>query len=97
MTDPTQPQFIDLILVDASDERAEGIDFIPAELTPTGTPWLTATFEVSGTLAIWEITGVEPPLTPAVPVPLLNPLSLILLALILLFAGFRAVGIRQAG
>lgn len=97
ITDPTQPVFVDLILVDPSDERPEGIEFIPADLTPTGTPWLTATFEDSGTIGVWEITGVEPPFAPAVPVPLDNPLALILLALILVFAGYRATGIREHG
>jgi hypothetical protein len=96
ITDPTEPVFVDLILVDPTDERAEGIEFIPAGLTPTGTPWLTATFEVSGTVAVWEITGVEPPFTPAVPVPVDNPLALILLVLVLAIAGFRASSLRQA-
>ena len=94
VTNPTQPEFVDLILVDPSDERPEGIDFIPAEVTPTGTPWLMATFEDSGTIAVWEITGVEPPFT-AVPVPLLDNIGLMLLALILVLAGFKAVSIRQ--
>lgn len=96
ITDPTEPVFVDLILVDPTDERPEGIEFIPAALTPTGTTWLTATFEDSGTIGVWEITGVEPPFIPAVPVPVDNPLALILLALVLAIAGFRASGLRQS-
>jgi DNA-binding beta-propeller fold protein YncE len=97
ITDPTEPVFVDLILVDPTDERPEGIEFIPANLTPTGTPWLTATFEDSGTIGVWEITGVEPPFIPAVPVPVDNPLALILLVLVLAIAGFRASSLRQMG
>ncbi|MDT8437926.1 MAG: choice-of-anchor I family protein [Wenzhouxiangellaceae bacterium] len=88
VTDPTNPQFIDLILVDAGDERAEGVDFIPADQTPTGNPWLAVTFEVSGTVALYEITDVAaPPAPSATPIPTLDKPALLLLMLAMLGLG----------
>jgi len=95
VTDPTNPQFIDLILVDPSDERAEGVDFIPASQTPTGTPWLAVTFEDTGTIALYEISDVAPlPAPPATPIPVLDNLSLLLLSLLLL--GLGGLVLRRA-
>jgi hypothetical protein len=90
VTTPSAPVFVDLILADAPDERAEGIQFIPAEQTPTGTPWLVVTFEVSGTVAVYELRGPAPQ-----SVPTLGLHGLLLISLLLAGGGIVAIGRRK--
>ena len=90
VTTPSAPVFVDLILADATDERAEGVQFIPAEQTPTGTPWLVVTFEVSGTVAVYELRGPAPQVVPA-----LGRGGMLLITLLLLGAGLIMLGRRN--
>jgi hypothetical protein len=41
---------------DARHVSPEGLDFIPAASSPNGKPLLIAAFEVSGTVAIFELS-----------------------------------------
>lgn len=90
VTTPGSPFFVDLILADAVDERAEGVQFIPAEQTPTGTPWLVVTFEVSGTVAVYELRGPTAQVVPVLGLP-----GLLLISLLL--AGVGMASLRRHG
>lgn len=60
LTNPTKPEFVTLISSrDFSEDikgdvSPEGLQFIPAEVSPTGKALLAATHEVSGTVAVYE-------------------------------------------
>lgn len=77
LSNPTHPEFVSLITSrnfdlteydgkvadeSAGDISPEGLQFIPAEESPTGQPLLAATHEVSGTVAVYEfkVPGEEP-------------------------------------
>ncbi|RDW22226.1 hypothetical protein CWR48_00530 [Oceanobacillus arenosus] len=61
LSNPEKPKFIDLISSrDFSEDvkgdvSPEGLQFIPAEDSPTGKSLLAATHEISGTVAVYEI------------------------------------------
>ncbi|KAB8137488.1 hypothetical protein F9U64_09195 [Gracilibacillus oryzae] len=63
---PAAPEFVSLISSrDFSEDvkgdvSPEGLQFIPAEVSPTGNPLLAATHEISGTIAVYEINGKMP-------------------------------------
>ncbi len=65
ITDPAAPKFAtyfnsrDFSADVAGDVAPEGLKFIPGDESPTGTPILLAAHEVSGTVAVYEITGDE--------------------------------------
>jgi len=56
ITNPVDPQFVTYTLPDAKHNSPEGLDFIPAAESPNGKALLIAAFEVSGTVAIYEIS-----------------------------------------
>ena len=60
ITDPTKPKFVHYVrnTADASstgDISPEGLKFIPAVDSPTGAPLLIVGYEVSGSLAVYQI------------------------------------------
>ncbi|MCG8328189.1 MAG: choice-of-anchor I family protein [Chitinophagales bacterium] len=60
VTDPTAPQYVQYIntrTVDAlgGDLSPEGLNFIPAEDSPNGKPMLSVAYEVSGSIALFEL------------------------------------------
>ena len=60
ITDPTKPKFVQYVrnTADASstgDISPEGLKFIPAVDSPTGAPLLIVGYEVSGSLAVYQI------------------------------------------
>lgn len=65
LTNPESPEFVTLISSrDFSEDvkgdvSPEGLQFIPADVSPTGYPLLAATHEVSGTVAVYEFGGKE--------------------------------------
>ena len=65
VTNPEQPKFVtyynsrDFSADVAGDVAPEGLEFIPADKSPTGTPLVLAANEVSGTVAVFEITKEE--------------------------------------
>lgn len=65
VTDPTKPSFVSYINTRefvsslGGDNSPEGLDFIPAQQSPTGKALLLASFEVGGTVAVYEI-GADP-------------------------------------
>ena len=65
LTNPENPEFVTLISSrDFSEDvkgdvSPEGLQFIPADVSPTGYPLLAATHEVSGTVAVYEFGGKE--------------------------------------
>jgi DNA-binding beta-propeller fold protein YncE len=66
VSDPTAPVFVTYVAsnipegnpeeLTAGDQAPEGMVFISAEQSPTGNPLLVVSFEVSGTVTIFEIT-----------------------------------------
>ena len=74
ITDPDETEFVNYINsreFDADirgDVSPEGLCFIPAAKSSTGKPMLLAACEVSGTLAVYELTG-EQEKTPDIPAP----------------------------
>ena len=74
ITNPDKTEFVNYINsreFDAdirSDVSPEGLCFIPAAQSKTGKPLLLAACEVSGTLAVYELTG-EQEKTPDIPAP----------------------------
>ena len=65
VTDPTKPTFANYINTReftsdlGGDNSPEGLDFIPAQDSPTGKALLLASFEVGGTVAVYEV-GADP-------------------------------------
>lgn len=65
ITDPTKPTFANYINTReftadlGGDNSPEGLDFIPAQQSPTGKALLLASFEVGGTVAAYEV-GSDP-------------------------------------
>ena len=69
VSDPMAPVFVtyvnsaipegDSVELTAGDQGPEGLVFISSEESPTGNPLLVASFEVSGTVTIWELTVSE--------------------------------------
>jgi hypothetical protein len=65
VTDPTKPTFVNYINTReftsdlGGDNSPEGLDFIPAQQSPTGKALLLASFEVGGTVAVYEV-GSDP-------------------------------------
>ncbi len=63
LSNPTKPEYVTLISSrDFSEDvkgdvSPEGLQFIPAEQSPTGYDLLAATHEVSGTVAVYEFNG----------------------------------------
>ena len=60
VTDPTAPQYIQYINTrtvdtEGGDLSPEGLDFIPAEDSPSGKPMLSVAYEVSGSIALFEL------------------------------------------
>ncbi|MEQ8708380.1 MAG: choice-of-anchor I family protein [Rhodospirillales bacterium] len=55
ITNPVSPQFAGYLMPDARHNSPEGLDFIPAAESPNGKPLLIAAFEVSGTVAVYEL------------------------------------------
>jgi hypothetical protein len=65
ITDPAQPRFVtyannrdfagDAEAGTAGDLAPEGIDFVPADQSPTGNPALLVANELSGTTTLWDI------------------------------------------
>lgn len=45
----------------AGDWASEGIEFVAAADSPTGTPLLAVGYEVSGTVAVFEVTALPEP------------------------------------
>lgn len=56
ITNPSNPQLAGYLMPDARHVSPEGLDFIPAASSPNGKPLLIAAFEVSGTVAIFELS-----------------------------------------
>ena len=76
ITNPLEPKYVSFVTsrdftggptaVPAGDVAPEGLKFVPAAKSPTGKPLLLAAHEVSGTIAVYEISNpVEPVVTPA--------------------------------
>jgi Choice-of-anchor I domain/Bacterial Ig-like domain (group 3) len=65
ITDPTKPTFANYINTReftsdlGGDNSPEGLDFVPAQQSPTGKALLLASFEVGGTVAAYEV-GSDP-------------------------------------
>lgn len=65
VTDPTKPTFASYVNTRefvsslGGDNSPEGLDFVPASQSPTGKALLLASFEVGGTVAVYEI-GADP-------------------------------------
>ena len=65
VTDPTKPRFANYINTReftsdlGGDNSPEGLDFIPAQQSPTGKALLLTSFEVGGTVAVYEV-GADP-------------------------------------
>lgn len=56
VSDPANPTFADYLPPAAGDVSPEGVLFIPAPDSPTGNPLLVLAYEVSHTIAIYEIS-----------------------------------------
>ncbi|MDQ0114704.1 choice-of-anchor I family protein [Paenibacillus harenae] len=76
ITNPKKPTFVTYITSrvdgnieanEAGDIAPEGLKFVPAAKSPTGKALLLAAHEVSGTIAVYEITAPKQPSTPTVP------------------------------
>ncbi|RDW20581.1 choice-of-anchor I family protein [Oceanobacillus chungangensis] len=80
VSNPEEPQFVDLISSrDFSEDikgdvSPEGLQFIPAEDSPTGKALLAATHEVSGTVAVYELEQIPETFEPA-PTPEQDPVE----------------------
>ena len=59
LTDPAAPKFVQWLQntsdLSNGDISPEGLSFVPASQSPTGHALLIAGYEVSGTVAVWEI------------------------------------------
>lgn len=77
ITDPTKPTFVNYVNTRefvsslGGDNSPEGLDFIPAQQSPTGKALLLASFEVGGTVAVYEI-GADPRVTAKVSLSVAN-------------------------
>ncbi|MGO4371624.1 choice-of-anchor I family protein, partial [Paenibacillus sp. MCAF20] len=76
ITNPKKPTYVtymtsrvdgDIEANEAGDIAPEGLKFVPAAKSPTGKALLLAAHEVSGTIAVYEITAPKQPSTPSVP------------------------------
>ncbi|MEM1081852.1 MAG: choice-of-anchor I family protein [Pseudomonadota bacterium] len=86
VTDPTNPQLVRFVEAEDTDEAPEGVLFVEAADTPTGNPWLLLTFEDTGTIGLYELTGNG--LTNSTPIPVLDAHGLALLIGVLLAFGW---------
>ena len=89
VTNPTAPELVDFFPAEATDEAPEGVLFVEAADTPTGTPWLLLTFEDTGTIGLYELTGNG--LTSTQPIPVLDWKGLTLMIGILMMIGLIAL------
>lgn len=89
VTNPTAPELVDFFPAEATDEAPEGVLFVEAADTPTGTPWLLLTFEDTGTIGLYELTGNG--LTSTQPIPVLDWKGLTLMIGILMMVGLIAL------
>ena len=55
ITNPVDPHLVTYTLPDPRHSSPEGLEFVPAQRSPNGKPLLVAAFEVSGTVAVYEI------------------------------------------
>ncbi len=55
ITNPANPKLAGYLMPGTRHNSPEGLDFIPASESPNGNPLLIAAFEVSGTVAIFEL------------------------------------------
>ncbi|WP_337104281.1 choice-of-anchor I family protein [Paenibacillus sp. YIM B09110] len=76
ISNPKKPTYVtymtsrvdgDIEANEAGDIAPEGLKFVPAAKSPTGKALLLAAHEVSGTIAVYEITAPKQPSTPTVP------------------------------
>jgi hypothetical protein len=67
VSDPAAPTFLQYA-TPPGDESVEGLFTVSAADSPTGTPLVIASHEVSNTVRVLELTGTEPASTPT-PVP----------------------------
>lgn len=58
ITEPTSPAFVQYVNSQPvfGDRSPEGVKFIPADESPSGSPLLVVTFEVSGSVTVFEIS-----------------------------------------
>lgn len=109
ITEPTAPSFVtyvnnrlfgdeDVVDVETGavgDLGPEGLTFIPAVESPTGTPILAVGSEVSGTTTVFDVTAITA--AGAVPVPLTPAATLPDTGFAGLYYGFAAGGALVAG
>jgi len=57
---PTSPRLVSYLPGADGDESPEGVEFIPAAASPSGKPLLAVAHEVSGTVAILEVSTRQP-------------------------------------
>ena len=114
VTDPAAPEFITYVNTATSpateiteaaftpDISPEGIAFIPAADSPSGEPLIAVSFEVSGTVRVFQVEAAPAPTTtttvaPTTPAPVLPPTgsdgesTMALVALALLMMGGGAI------
>ena len=56
VTNPRLPTYVEYVPAAAGDISPEGLEFMPARVSPTGNDLLLVANEVSGTVAVYEIT-----------------------------------------
>lgn len=56
VTNPSAPVMAGYLMPDSGHVSPEGLEFVAAADSPNGKPLLIGAFEVSGTIAVWELT-----------------------------------------